>query len=161
MTNPYGPPQGQPNPYGQQPQAFGQQPGFGQQPQAFAPQSGGVPAQYGQQPSPYGAPGMGGPGMGGPGMGGPGMGGPGMGGDIHAIPDYKGWAIGSIFMCWIVAIFAIMKSNEVQTYKMQGNYAMAAQASKSTKTLCIVATAIFGVGCVFSLLWIIVAAASF
>lgn len=159
MTNPYGQPQGQPNPYGQQPQAYGQQPGYGQQPQAYgqqpgygqqpqgyAPQSGGMPAQYGQQPSPYG---------------GGDMGGPGMGGDIHAIPDYKGWAIGSIFLCWIVAIFAIMKSNEVGTYKMQGNYAMALQASKSTKTLCIVATAIFGVSCVFGLLWIVVVAASF
>ncbi|AUI57205.1 CD225/dispanin family protein [Amycolatopsis sp. BJA-103] len=120
MTNPYG----QQQPYGQQPQ-----PGYG-------PPSGGMPSPYGQpapygQPSPYGAPG--------------GM--PGGGGDINAIKDYKGWAIGCIFLCWIIAIFAIMKSNEVNTYKMQGNYAAAADASRSTKTMCMIASIIGGLGC--------------
>ncbi|MDT7798786.1 MAG: hypothetical protein QOI78_2219 [Actinomycetota bacterium] len=141
MTNPYG--QQQP-PYGQQPQSggFPQQPGYG-------PPSGGMPAPYGQ-PAPYGAPPTGG-------FGGPGYGMPG-GGDINQIKDYKGWAIGCIFLCWILAIFAIMKSNEVQTYKMQGNYMMAEQASKTTKTLCLIASIIGGLGCVFAIIWIIVAA---
>ncbi|MFK0248665.1 CD225/dispanin family protein [Amycolatopsis azurea] len=116
------------NPYGQQ-QPYGQQPGYG-------PPSGGMPAPYGQPapygaPSPYGAPG--------------GM--PGGGGDINSIPDYKGWAIGCIFLCWIIAIFAIMKSNEVNTYKMQGNYAAAADASRSTRTMCMIASIIGGLGC--------------
>ncbi|MGW4062856.1 CD225/dispanin family protein [Amycolatopsis sp. NPDC004747] len=141
MTNPYG----QQQPYGQQPQ----QPGYG-------PPSGGMPAPYGQQPPPYGQPApYGQPPTGG--FGAPGYGMPG-GGDINAIKDYKGWAIGCIFLCWILAIFAIMKSNEVGTYKMQGNYAMAEQASRTTKTLCLIATIIGALGCVLTIVWIIIAA---
>ncbi len=153
------------NPYGQQP-GPGQQP-YGQQPPpGYGPPSGATPAPYGQpsgpnqmpygqpapygQPSPYGQPAP----YGAPG----GM--PG-GGDINSIPDYKGWAIGCIFLCWIIAIFAIMKSNEVNTYKMQGNYAAAMDASKSTKTMCMIASIIGGVGCLFSILWFILALASF
>ncbi|EMD26285.1 hypothetical protein B0293_38700 [Amycolatopsis azurea DSM 43854] len=155
MTNPYGqqPGYGQQQPYGQQPP-----PGYGPpsgatpapygQPSGATPMPYGQPAPYGQpspygQPAPYGAPG---------GMPG--------GGDINSIPDYKGWAIGCIFLCWIIAIFAIMKSNEVNTYKMQGNYAAAMDASKSTKTMCMIASIIGGVGCLFSILWIILAAAT-
>src|SRR5690348_15056034 len=105
MTNPYGQPQ---PPYGQQ---------------GYGTPSGGMPAPYGQQgqygqQAPFGQPGYG------PGMGMP-------GGDINAIKEYKGWAIGCIFLMWILAIFAIMKSNEVRTFKMQGNYAMAQQASQT------------------------------
>ncbi|MER6663827.1 CD225/dispanin family protein [Amycolatopsis japonica] len=156
MTNPYGqqPGPGQQQPYGQQPQP-GYGPPSGATPAPYGQPSGpnpmpyGQPAPYGQpspygQPAPYGAPG--------------GM--PGGGGDINSIPDYKGWAIGCIFLCWIIAIFAIMKSNEVNTYKMQGNYAAAADASKSTKTMCMIASIIGGVGCLFSILWIILVAAS-
>ncbi|OOC01523.1 CD225/dispanin family protein [Amycolatopsis azurea] len=129
------------NPYGQQ-QPYGQQPGYG-------PPSGGMPAPYGQPapygaPSPYGAPG--------------GM--PGGGGDINAIKDYKGWAIGCIFLCWIIAIFAIMKSNEVNTYKMQGNYAAAADASRSTRTMCMIASIIGGLGCLFAIVMIIISIAA-
>lgn len=103
-------------PYGQQ--AYGQQPyaqqTYGQQQQPYAQQT------YGPQ-QPYGA---------------------GVAGSYggHGIPDYKSWAIGSIFLCWVVGIFAIMKSNEVTTYQRQGNLAAAMQASQQTKTLCIVAT---------------------
>ncbi len=122
------------NPYGQQ-QPYGQQPGYG-------PPSGGMPAPYGQ-PAPYGAPG---------GMPG-GM--PG-GGDINSIKDYKGWAIGCIFLCWIIAIFAIMKSNEVNTYKMQGNYQAAMDASRSTKTMCTIASVIGGLGCAFAIVMLII-----
>lgn len=145
MTNPYGQQPQQPygqQPYGQQPQQpYGQQPP--QQPPYGTPaggmgmQSGGMPVPYGQaapygQPSPYGQPGGG-----------------------QEIKDYKGWAIGCIFLMWIIAIFAIMKSNEVNTYKMQGNYAMAEQASRTTKTLCLTATIIGGVGCLFGIIWLI------
>ncbi|WP_020660908.1 CD225/dispanin family protein [Amycolatopsis benzoatilytica] len=137
MTNPYGQPQ---QPYGQQPY----------------PQSGGMPAQYGQQPygQPYGQPGYGMP---------PGAGMPPGGGDPNAIKDYKGWAIGCIFLMWILAIFAIMKSNEVNTYKMQGNYAMAEQASRTTKTLCLIATiwgALVWVGAIIAIIISISAAAA-
>ncbi len=148
MTNPYG--QQQP-PYGQQPQSGG----FQQPPQpGYGPPSGGMPA-YGQ-PAPYGQP----PAYGQPptgGFGAPGYGMPG-GGDINAIKDYKGWAIGCIFLMWILAIFAIMKSNEVQTYKMQGNYAMAEQASGTTKTLCIIATVIGGIAWAIAIVSIIISA---
>ncbi|WP_329044371.1 CD225/dispanin family protein [Amycolatopsis sp. NBC_01488] len=143
MTNPYG--QQQP-PYGQ-PQSGG----FPQQPQpGYGPPSGGMPA-YGQ-PAPYGQPPTGG-------FGAPGYGMPG-GGDINAIKDYKGWAIGCIFLMWILAIFAIMKSNEVQTYKMQGNYAMAEQASNTTRTLCLIATIIGALGWIFAIIMIIISIAA-
>ena len=103
---------------------------------------------YGQ-PAPYGQPPSGG-------FGAPGYGMPGGGGDINQIKDYKGWAIGCIFLFWILAIFAIMKSNEVQTYKMQGNYAMAEQASRTTRTLCLIATIIGGLSCVtVIIIWIV------
>ncbi|CAM2820481.1 CD225/dispanin family protein [Saccharomonospora xinjiangensis] len=158
MTNPYGqqmpygapmqtqqgqPGQMQPGPpsagvpaaqYAQQP--YGQQP-FAQQQygqQAYGQQSYGQPQPYGQQP--YGA-----------GMAGP---------HGQGIPDYKGWAIGSIFLCWIVAIFAIMKSNEVTAYQMQGNTAAAMQASEQAKTLCIVATVLGAFGWGLSLIWLII-----
>ncbi|WP_134663003.1 MULTISPECIES: CD225/dispanin family protein [unclassified Amycolatopsis] len=134
MTNPYGQPQ---QPYGGQPQ----QP-YGQQPY---PQSGATPAQpYPQQP--YGQPAQ---------YGQPAFGGA-PGGDLSAIKDYKGWAIGCIFLMWILAIFAIMKSNEVQSYKMQGNYAMAQQASQTTKTLCLIATIIGALAWVVAIIMIIV-----
>jgi len=82
------------------------------------------------------------------------------GGDINSIPDYKGWAIGCIFLCWIIAIFAIMKSNEVNTYKMQGNYAAAADASRSTRTMCMIASIIGGLGCLFAIVMIIISIAA-
>ncbi|TCP54183.1 interferon-induced transmembrane protein [Tamaricihabitans halophyticus] len=138
-------------PHGQQPYGQPQQPGYG-------PPSGGMPAPYGAPPpggmppggmppsgpmqAPYGQPQ--------PGFGGPGMP-PGQPGG-HDIPDYKGWAIGCIFLFWILAIFAIMKSNEVQTYKMQGNFAMAKQASDSTRTMCLIATIIGAAGWVIGII---------
>ena len=144
MTNPYG----QQQPYGQQPPP---QPGYG-------PPSGGMPAQPYGQPAPYGQPPTGG--FGAPGYGAPGYGVPGGSGDINAIKEYKGWAIGCIFLMWILAIFAIMKSNEVRTYKMQGNYAMAEQASNTTRTLCLIATIIGALGWIFAIIMIIVTIAA-
>ena len=139
------------NPYGQQ-QPYGQQPPYGQQQPGYGTPSGGMPAPYGAapqgqygQPAPFGQPAYG---------GGPGMGMP--GGDLNEIKDDKGWAIGCIFLMWIIAIFAIMKSNEVRTFKMQGNYAMAQQASQSTKMLCLIATIIGAVGWVFAIIMIII-----
>ncbi|PRX47098.1 interferon-induced transmembrane protein [Prauserella shujinwangii] len=154
MTNPYG--QQQQQPYGQQPQQFGQPPQFGQPQQPYGTPSGGMPAapygqpvqpgqpgqpqypQYGQQApfgQPYGQPGA-------------------VGQDI---PDYKGWAIGCIFLFWILAIFAIMKSNEVNTYKMQGNLAAAQDASRQTRTLCLIATIIGAISWAIAVIMIIVA----
>ncbi|GAB2756877.1 CD225/dispanin family protein [Amycolatopsis magusensis] len=151
------------NPYGQQ-QPYGQQPG---QPQpGYGPPSGATPAPYGQpsppygQPAPYGQPS---PPYGQPSPfgGGPGMGGPGMGGPVQDIPDYKGWAIASLFLGGVLlGIFAIMKSNEVGQYKMQGNYAMAEQASRTTKTICLISTILGGLGCVIGLIVFIAAMAS-
>jgi hypothetical protein len=155
------------NPYGEQP-PFGQQPQSGPQP---LPQSGPQPVQgygppsapYGQpvpygQPAPYGQAPYGQPyGQQPYGYGGP-------QGDINAIPDYKGWAIVSIFLGGVIlGIFAIMKSNEVGQFKMQGNYAGAEQASRTTKTLCLISTILGGVGCVVGIIvfiGLIVAAAS-
>lgn len=147
MTNPYG--QQPPGPQGQQvygppsggmPMAPQGQPLQGQPPQQFYGQQpyGQPPQPYGQQP--YGAPGMAGP----------------MGG--QDIPDYKGWAIGTIFLFWILAIFAIMKSNEVNTYKAQGNLVAAQEASRQTRTMCLIATIVGAAWILFTLLWIIIAA---
>jgi hypothetical protein len=97
----------------------------------------GQPAPYGQQPS----------------FGGP-------GGDINAIPDYKTWAIVSIFFGGIFGLIAIFKSNEVGQYKMQGNYPAAEQASRTTKTLCLIGNVLAGIGCFFGLLSIIISAAA-
>jgi|GEM_PF-5597722 len=115
-------------------------PGYGQPPQA--------PPGYGQpQPDPYGQQAFYGQPQ--PAFGGP----PGGGEDI---PDYKGWAIGCIFLFWVLAIFAIMKSNEVNTYKMQGNLPMARDASNTTKTMCLIATIVGGVGWLFGTIFGIV-----
>ncbi|MCR3718694.1 MULTISPECIES: CD225/dispanin family protein [Prauserella salsuginis group] len=150
MTNPYGhqqgygqppsggmpaqqpgqfgqPPQGQPQPYGQQP--YGQP--YGQQAGQFGQQ----PGQFGQ---PYGQPGMGQPGMG------------------QEIKDYFGWAIGCIFLFWPLAIFAIIKSNEVKSNVRLGNLPAAQEASNSTKTMCMIATIIGAIGWVISIIMIIV-----
>ncbi|WP_433409679.1 CD225/dispanin family protein [Saccharomonospora azurea] len=149
MTNPYGqqmphsaPMQAQPGqaqPYGSpsagMPAAPYAQP-YAQQ-QAYQQQPFGQQAPYGQ---PYGA-----------GMANP-YGPP--------IPDYKGWAIGSIFLCWIVAIFAIMKSNEVTTHQITGNMAAAQQASQQTRTLCLVATCLGVAGWLLGIIWLIVALSS-
>lgn len=134
----YAQPQQAPPGYGQPPQSH---PAYGQPPQA-APYGYGQPQldPYGQQAF-YGQPQSG--------FGGP----PGGGQDI---PDYKGWAIGCIFLFWILAIFAIIKSNEVNTYKMQGNLQMARDASNTTKTMCLVSTIVGAVGWLFSIIWIIV-----
>jgi len=138
MTNPYG------QPYGQQAPP---QPGYPASGPVPAPpyaqqQPYGQPQPYPQQPygaqypqAPYAQPGQ-------------------------DIPSYKGWAIGCIFLFWIVAIFAIMKANEVETYKAQGNLLGAKQASDSARTLCLVATILGAVGWVIGLIGIIVAIAA-
>jgi ABC-type multidrug transport system permease subunit len=152
VTNPYGqspygqqptPGYGQPTPgYGQPTPGYGQpQPGFGQPTPGYGQPVYGAPAAYGQPQQ-------------------PGFGAPGATGDISTIPDYKGWAIGCIFLFWIIAIFAIMKSNEVNTYKMQGNYLMAQQSSASTKNLCLIATIIGAAGWVFGILFLIIGLAA-
>lgn len=119
-------PYGQPGPSEYQHHPYGQ-PGYG-------PPSGGMPTQY-----PYGGPGYGGP-----------------GGDINAIPDYKGWAIATCFLFLILGILAIMKSNEVGTYKAQGNYLMAEQASRTTKTFCLIGSIIGGISCACVLVYVVV-----
>ncbi|MQA10924.1 MAG: hypothetical protein GEU98_20685 [Pseudonocardiaceae bacterium] len=150
------------NPYGQQP--YGQpQPGYGGSPYGApvpapygGPPSGGMPAAPYAQPQPgYGPP----PGQQPYGMG-PGMPpGGGMPGG-QDIPDYKGWAIGCIFLAWIIAIFAIIKSNEVQTHKMQGNLVMAKQASDTTRTLCLVATILGSFGYLVGIIFLIIGLAA-
>lgn len=145
MTNPYGQQtpynapmqaqQGQMQPYG--PPSAGM-PAVPHAPQPYGQQQPYAQQGYAQQPygqQPYG---------------------PGMAGQYGGIPDYKGWAIGSIFLCWIVAIFAIMKSNEVTAYQMQGNTAAAMQASQQTKTLCTIATALGAFLWTMSFIWLII-----
>ncbi|XP_011408532.1 PREDICTED: tumor suppressor candidate 5 homolog [Amphimedon queenslandica] len=54
-------------------------------------------------------------------------------------PDYLGLSICAIFCCWIIAIFAIMKSMETRTYNQSGDYDKALQASSQAKSYSIVA----------------------
>jgi hypothetical protein len=140
LSSPYGPQQ----PYGQQPQQpqqYGQQPQYGQPPPPY-----GQPSPYGQQPGPYGHQPYGQPQYG-----------HGMPGDIHAIPDHKGWAIATIFIGGLIfGILAIMKSNEVGQYKMQGNYRMAESASNTTRTICLIGNILGGIGCVVAIIFLIV-----
>jgi DNA repair protein RecO (recombination protein O) len=66
------------------------------------------------------------------------------------------WAIVSLFLGGLIlGIFAIMKSNEVGSFKAQGNYAMAQQASKTTKTLCLISTILGGIGCVAGVILVV------
>lgn len=146
MTNPYGQPQ---QPHGQQPQQphgqpYGQPQQYPQQPQPYA-QPYGQP-QYGQ---PYGQP------YAQPGYGHPGY-------DIAAIPEHKGWAIATIFIGGLIfGIIAIMKSNEVTQYKMQGNYQAALAASNTTRTICIVGNILGILGCVAGLIYFIAVLSAF
>jgi hypothetical protein len=153
LSSPYGPQQ----PYGQQPQQpqqYGQQQAYGQPSPPY-----GSPAPYGQQPGPYGqqqpyAQGYQQP-----------YGqqpyGYGMPGDINAIPDYKGWAIATIFIGGLIfGILAIMKSNEVTQYKMQGNYQMAESSSNTTRTICLIGNILGGIGCVVAIIFFIIASSA-
>ncbi|MGH3437585.1 MAG: CD225/dispanin family protein [Sciscionella sp.] len=133
MTNPYGQPQ---QPYGQPP--MGGQPGaYPQGQQEPYPQ-----APYGQaQPyggAPYGQPAYGG----------------------ADVPDYLVWSIINIICCWPLAIFAIIKSNEVKSFKMQGNFPMATQSSKTAKILNIIATCIGALWIVIVIISVIITAAA-
>jgi len=137
MTNPYGQPYGQPTQLGYPasdpvPVPYGaQQPYYQQQP---------YPAAYPQQPGYPQAPYAQQP--------------------AQDIPNYKGWAIGCIFLFWILAIFAIMKSNEVDSYKLQGNWFAAKQASDSTRTMCLIATIVGAIGWVIGIVAIIISIAT-
>jgi len=151
MTDPYGQPQQPQQPYGQ---PYGQQlpPGYGTpsggMPVPYGQPSGPMPVPYGQ-PAPYGQAPYGQQPM---------YGMPAYAGDPAMIKDYKGWAIVSLFLGGLIlGIFAIMKSNEVGTFKAQGNFVMAEQASRTTKTLCLISTILGGIGCVVGIVLIIVA----
>ncbi|ALG07554.1 CD225/dispanin family protein [Kibdelosporangium phytohabitans] len=64
-------------------------------------------------------------------------------------PNYLGWAIGSIFLFWPVAIAALVKSGQVERYWAMGQPELARQASESTKTLCVIATVIGAFSVIF------------
>lgn len=138
MTNPYGQPQqpGQPpqQPYGQQP--YPPQPGYAPQPGYGAPYG---QAPYGNAPYPQAQMGFQNQQL-----------------TAESIPNYKGWAIGCIFLFWILAIFAIIRSNEVDSYKMQGNLYAAKEASDSARTFCLISTIIGAIGWVIGIIMIIV-----
>ncbi|CAF1287077.1 unnamed protein product [Adineta steineri] len=66
---------------------------------------------------------------------------------IMAIPDYKSWSIFNIiFCCFVLGIFAYMKSGRARDNKMCGNLQGALEASKSAKMLNISATLIGSIG---------------
>jgi hypothetical protein len=54
--------------------------------------------------------------------------------------NYLGWAIGTIFLFWPIAIAALIKSSQVDRLWAEGQYGMSQEASNTTRTLCIVAT---------------------
>jgi hypothetical protein len=59
--------------------------------------------------------------------------------------NYLGWAIGTIFLFWPIAIAALIKSSQVDRLWAEGQYGMSQEASNTTRTLCIVATCLGGV----------------
>ncbi|CAF1039551.1 unnamed protein product [Adineta steineri] len=62
---------------------------------------------------------------------------------IMVIPDYKSWSIFNILCCcFILGIFACIKSGKVRNNKMCGNLQGALQASRSAKILNIFSTLI-------------------
>jgi len=128
--NPVTDPYGQPQPYGQQPASPYGQP-YGQ------PVGGGQHGPYGQPPvsPPYGQPAYGAAAP---------YGQAGYGVPAANVPDYLAWSIINIFLFFPLAIFAIIKSNEVKNYLTQGNIAAARQSSDTAKTMNLIATLVGG-----------------
>ncbi|MBP2319681.1 hypothetical protein JOF56_000066 [Kibdelosporangium banguiense] len=92
--------------------------------QAYQP----YPAGYPSYPPPY-------PGYAGyPGYPPPGL----------APPSHLGWAIAALVVFWPIGIPAIIKSTQVDRYWMTGQPVLAEQASRTAKTLGVVAVAVAG-----------------
>lgn len=71
-------------------------------------------------------------------------------------PNYLGWAIGSIFLFWPLAIAAIIKSSQVDRLWAEGRYDLSREASNTTKTLCLIATIVAAVLFVFFIvMWVV------
>jgi uncharacterized membrane protein len=81
-------------------------------------------------------------------------------GHATAPPNYLVWSIISIFLFWPVAIAAIIKSTSVDRLWAEGRPDLSYQASKTAKTLNIVALAIGVVVIVLVIVLMIVAAAA-
>lgn len=75
-------------------------------------------------------------------------------------PNYLAWSIISIFLFWPVAIAAIIKSTSVDRLWAEGHFELARQASRTTKTLCIVSTILFVVLIGLVVMFLIMAAAA-
>src|SRR6266487_1043152 len=101
--------------------------GYGQQP----------PGGYGQQP--------------------PGGGGYGGGGGSYGTPppNHLVWAIISIFLCWPLAIPAIIFANQVNQKFQMGDFAGAQDSSSKAKTYSLIATILGGIWVVFWVIWVL------
>jgi hypothetical protein len=75
-------------------------------------------------------------------------------------PNYLVWSIVSIFLFWPVAIAAIIKSTSVDRLWAEGRADLSYQASKTAKTLNIVALIVGVVVIILAIVLIIAAAAA-
>ncbi|GAB3875812.1 CD225/dispanin family protein [Kibdelosporangium lantanae] len=71
--------------------------------------------------------------------------------------NYLGWAIATIFLFWPIAIAALIKSSQVDRLWAEAAYGESVEASRTTKTLCIVATCLGGAFFVAGIIvWLVV-----
>jgi hypothetical protein len=123
--------------------SYGNPPGYGGYGQQPPPGGGYGGGGYGQQPpgggygapppqQPYGAPGGG--------YGGP-------------PPNYLAWSIISIFLCWPLAIPAIIFATQVNGKFQMGDYAGAQDSSSKAKTFSLIATILGAISWVFAIIY--------
>ncbi len=71
---------------------------------------------------------------------------------VPHISNYLAWAIVCIFLCWPLAIPAIVYASKVNNLIAMGDYEGAMNASKNAKTFCLIATILGAVAVVFSII---------
>ena len=68
------------------------------------------------------------------------------------ISNYLAWAIVCIFLCWPLAIPAIVYASKVSNLIAMGDYEGAMNASKNAKTFCIIATVLGAIAIVLGII---------
>lgn len=68
------------------------------------------------------------------------------------ISNYLAWAIVCIFLCWPLAIPAIVYASKVNNLIAMGDYEGAMNASKNAKTFCIIATVLGAIAIVLGII---------
>lgn len=116
--------------YPQQPQGAVPPPVYPQQPMPYQPSAPTPPPAYGQQPMQ----------------------------PVPQISNYLAWAIVCIFLCWPLAIPAIVYASKVNNLIAMGDYEGAMNASKNAKTFCLISTILGAIAVVISIILVMVGA---